>query len=758
MKRVIRGSVTSSNNNDLQSEYEYRRKVYLKRKHEFETLGEQDNNDVLSREEKMNIAKAEMDKVAPKSVKSAKDATFKTDKRLSPTSERYKGYLIVLDRGGDGYNVYDKHRELEDAGYPSRDAAKKFIDELVEADNDIRASSITASEDIDALWEVIDDEEFEFQGIQDVGYDNDGNIMVVFNHAISEYMIEPTAEELLMAFRQYGYPVHEWNTNGQNVFILSRGGILGSTDTDIEDEEDLPQAEQEYDSAKTSINSNKLPAIYNMITLPEGSVGIDYGGGKFDNAVEALAEQGVTLHVYDPYNRSQQHNRAAIKALRANGGADFAINSNVLNVIKEPEARLNVLENIKTITKPGAPIYITVYEGSGKGNEGVTKSGYQLNRKTADYLEEIQQVFPNAKRRGKLIIATNSSSVNSSSDTVSDEIRRAISGDIGAIQSLKKQGYKIRKLVNPLQFAEVGTFEIVDPNTGKTYNYDNSVSYYSKTKVTSSTKFNGISSATEVQSDIASEVHQQVANKVKEVMTNEWHWKEDDVNDYSRVDVTFTEDNQLMIEVGIEVGYSGLMNMCDALDPIVQYYDADSYFEPVDPGIIAAWLSISEFDKIATSSEVTIQGGFYDPPEDSSWEELDSDDEVIELTLDAIVHIDEDGSWEYDDTNYPWAASPDNRRGDWYTDEYDVYIGDKTSIVEYVDGLIEPMMPAKAGEYRIKGDVTLVFSVEGIEVKRDYFWDERHGLGYDEEAYTDDAETSFLYDKSYIKNFEITER
>lgn len=169
----------------------------------------------------------------------------------------------------------------------------------------------------------------------------------------------------------------------------------------------LPQVEQEYDSAKTSINSNKLPAIYNMITLPEGAVGIDYGGGKFDNAVEALAEQGVTLYVYDPYNRSQQHNRAAIKALRANGGADFAINSNVLNVIKEPEARLNVLENIKTITKPGAPVYITVYEGSGKGNEGATKSGYQLNRKTADYLEEIQQVFPNAKRRGKLIVATN---------------------------------------------------------------------------------------------------------------------------------------------------------------------------------------------------------------------------------------------------------------------------------------------------------------------------------------------------------------
>ena len=141
MKRIIKNSVTSSKSTDAQREYEYRKNIYLKRKHEFETLGEDDNNDVLSREEKMRIAKAEMDKVNPKSVKSAKDATFKNDKRLSTTSERYKGYLIVLDRGGDGYNVYDNHRELEDAGYPSREAAKNFIDELVsEAEDEIESS------------------------------------------------------------------------------------------------------------------------------------------------------------------------------------------------------------------------------------------------------------------------------------------------------------------------------------------------------------------------------------------------------------------------------------------------------------------------------------------------------------------------------------------------------------------------------------------------------------------------------------------
>lgn len=234
----------------------------------------------------------------------------------------------------------------------------------------------------------------------------------------------------------------------------------------------------------------------------------------------------------------------------------------------------------------------------------------------------------------------------------------------------------------------------------------------------------------------------------------------DEIPEYLFVEVKQADDH-IRVEVRAELTYNGLTNLTNELDPIVQSFDKDSYFEPVEPGIAEAY--IWNLSKINSSE--TVEAGIYDvpdrpldPPEDDSWKELDSDDEVIELTLDAIVHIDEDGSWEYDDTNYPWAASPDNKRGDWYTDEYSVYIGDKTSIVEYVDELLEPMMPAKAGEYHIKGDVTLVFSVEGIQVKRDYFWDERHGADYDEESYTDDAKTSFLYDKSHIKNFEITER
>ena len=180
-------------------------------------------------------------------------------------------------------------------------------------------------------------------------------------------------------------------------------------DEDAEETEEdgrLAQSEQEFTSAKTSINSGKLPAIFRLVKFTPDTINLDYGGGKFDNAAEYLKNEfNVTNLVYDPFNRTKEHNNSTIKQIRKNGGADSATLSNVLNVIKEPEIRLEVLNNIKSLLKPGANLYITVYEGTGKGDSGETKSGYQLNRKTTDYIEEISQVFGDVSRKGKLIIA-----------------------------------------------------------------------------------------------------------------------------------------------------------------------------------------------------------------------------------------------------------------------------------------------------------------------------------------------------------------
>lgn len=187
----------------------------------------------------------------------------------------------------------------------------------------------------------------------------------------------------------------------------SNDDIYGATDDDYDD--DIREIGQEFTSENTSINNSRLPAVFNMVSFEPGTVNIDYGGGKFDNVAEYLTQYDVVNLVYDPYNRTAEHNKEVIRLVREHGGADTATCSNVLNVIKEPEVRLNVLNNIKKLVKPNGKIYITVYEGKGNNVEGPTKAGYQLNRKTAEYMDEIQQVFPDAKRKGKLIVATNSS-------------------------------------------------------------------------------------------------------------------------------------------------------------------------------------------------------------------------------------------------------------------------------------------------------------------------------------------------------------
>lgn len=191
-----------------------------------------------------------------------------------------------------------------------------------------------------------------------------------------------------------------------NDFVLSSNAELDEDiDVDLEDDMDVEETNQKYTSAKTSINSSKLPAIFNMIELKPGTINLDFGGGKFDNVAEYLADKDVTNLVYDPYNRSSEHNKEIIERVKANGGADSATISNVLNVIAEEAARNIVLNNVYRLTKPDATVYITVYEGDSSGNSAETKSGYQLNRKTADYIEEIEKVFPNVERKGKLIIA-----------------------------------------------------------------------------------------------------------------------------------------------------------------------------------------------------------------------------------------------------------------------------------------------------------------------------------------------------------------
>lgn len=161
---------------------------------------------------------------------------------------------------------------------------------------------------------------------------------------------------------------------------------------------------QTFTSRETSINSVKAPAIYGMkkaIEIMKGKYVIDIGGGRYDTAIEVAKEYNAEVSIYDPFNRSVEHNRMVL-----DGIYDVAVISNVLNVIDSKEARADVLRCAAGFAET---ILITVYEGdrSGKGKQTGVDS-WQENRCTSDYVDEIRNALGlyDVIRCGKLIIAT----------------------------------------------------------------------------------------------------------------------------------------------------------------------------------------------------------------------------------------------------------------------------------------------------------------------------------------------------------------
>jgi len=179
--------------------------------------------------------------------------------------------------------------------------------------------------------------------------------------------------------------------------------------------------EQEFDSAETS--QSQIAATFKNISFPAGSLIVDYGGGRYDHAIEYLKKKDVICAVYDPFNRTKEYNKQTMAVVKEAGGADYVTCNNVLNVIKEDEVRLSVLKNIDRIIKPGGTIYFLIHEGSKEDREKgarmtkqktVTKDGkevvsksWQNFQKAEWYMDAIQSIWPQAKRKSNMIIVEN---------------------------------------------------------------------------------------------------------------------------------------------------------------------------------------------------------------------------------------------------------------------------------------------------------------------------------------------------------------
>lgn len=165
---------------------------------------------------------------------------------------------------------------------------------------------------------------------------------------------------------------------------------------------------QEYTSAKSCIK--QVPAgfkiVHKYFGWEENTINFDIGGGKYDLMTNRLKELGVTNLVFDPYNRGLVHNIRVINKVFDND-VDTVTIFNVLNVIKEREIQLSILNLGFNALKKGGMIFIrSTYMNSNKAS-GVTKSGtFQHYLTMNQYLEIVKEVFPNAELKYGIIYAT----------------------------------------------------------------------------------------------------------------------------------------------------------------------------------------------------------------------------------------------------------------------------------------------------------------------------------------------------------------
>ena len=168
---------------------------------------------------------------------------------------------------------------------------------------------------------------------------------------------------------------------------------------------------QEFTSADTSINIKKYPAAITKLKREEvfkkGDRVVDIGGGKHSNVESDFQKEGIDYLVYDPFNRTLSHNKEVINKIR-DGQADYAVNNNVLNTIKEKDNQLRVITQAHNAIKEGKQAFFSVYKGAGDGIGKVTSKGYQRNENIKEYLPLIESVFgkDNVTLKNSVIRAT----------------------------------------------------------------------------------------------------------------------------------------------------------------------------------------------------------------------------------------------------------------------------------------------------------------------------------------------------------------
>jgi hypothetical protein len=155
-------------------------------------------------------------------------------------------------------------------------------------------------------------------------------------------------------------------------------------------------------SARTSISqvAAGLKKIKELGVAKDGDTNLDWGGGKYDKGTEYLKKQCIINLVYDPFNRSPEHNASVLKTK-----ADSGTLLNVLNVIPEKDERIDTIKQMMKYIKNDGKILVGIYNKNNSKKLEHTGSGWQNNQPLTFYKDELEEAgYKISKKGGYLVV------------------------------------------------------------------------------------------------------------------------------------------------------------------------------------------------------------------------------------------------------------------------------------------------------------------------------------------------------------------
>lgn len=531
------------------------------------------------------------------------NADSNSDKRLNYGNERYKGYRISLDTKNGGYIVYDANGEIEDSGFKSMKSAKSFVDSLAhEAKDKVNSSAYPKHHSkIYKGYKIIVDPagdgynvynksgELEDEGIATMreaeelvdsisGVIFDLNTDKKLKSAVNEYNSASVNDSIYLSSKTLGskfdaYLRKQGLKYGQDYICPSfrENVIIKLTDVAVEDKFVLG-SEQCVDSV--SVNSADATGSNDTHSRPisfQCPVCHSLAVHSTEKSIYRLADvDHDELFVCDEccsemFARVSHSGQIKFQVHSAPSDTDWDTVESATegHNISDDEAYCPHCGNLSLV-------------GSGDGRAVCDSCG-----------TEYQFTYKNGKAIKTEIISA-----------ASQLYTRSYQNEAGDVISIWEE--------NGVEFGEGGP--VGDTFRGKwTPNLERYYTGLGFTEVVSAATIDDVSFH-----DLVSEIFQAVRGKVKEVMTSyEFGFQEDEVDEYSTVNQEFRDNGQFCVfEIRAEVDYDGLVEFANQIDPIIQYYDPNAYFEPVTSGITEAYLScetLRKFDentKITSSTEV----------------------------------------------------------------------------------------------------------------------------------------------------------